>query len=113
MGHRCLQIISQRIPTGQDWSPLHPRFKQPQRRSLCDLERTDDAVAKSLAPERVGVGRQQRADPAEVGNQLLRQWLGISPRDGEREEIFNQLMVEQRLPAPVEQALAEAGAVPG
>ena len=46
-------------------------------------------------------------------DQRLGQRLGVAARDGQSEQIFDQLMVEQRLRPAFEQALAKAGAVPG
>ena len=111
MGHRRLQIIAERLPARQQGPALDARFEQAQRGRLGDLERGDCAFAQAGAGKRLGVGRQQRPDPAELGDQLLRLRLGVAPRDGQREQIFDQLMIEQRLGAAFEQALAQPRAV--
>ena len=56
---------------------------------------------------------EQRADAAMTGDQCLGLRLGVAAGDGEGKEILDQLMVEQRLRAAVEQALAKPRPVAG
>jgi hypothetical protein len=49
----------------------------------------------------------------ELVDQAPRQRLGVDARDGEGEEIFDQLMIKQRLWPAVEQAPAQAAAMSG
>ena len=72
-------------------------------------------MTPSLRPSRRSVSASAASNgpmPPKLGDQRLGQRLGVAARDGEGEQIFDQLMVEQRLGAAVEQALAQAGAVP-
>ena len=57
------------------------------------------------------IGGQHAADPAEFAQQRLGERLGVAARDREREQIFDQLVIEQRLAAALEQPLAQPGAV--
>ena len=74
------------------------------------------AAAPSLiSPTRAIVAAsadEQRAEAAEFAQQLLGQRLGVAARDGEREQIFDQLVIVQRVRPALEQALAQAGAMP-
>jgi hypothetical protein len=112
MGHRRLQIVLQSLPARKHGPALEPRFQQPQRRRLGDLQRGDHALAESFALERFRVGRKQRTDAAKLGDQLLRLRFRVSAGDGEREQIFDQFMVEQRLRPAFEKAPAKSGPMP-
>jgi hypothetical protein len=61
----------------------------------------------------VRLGRQQRPDAAELPQQRFRQRLGITAGNGEREQIFDQLMIQQRVRPLFDQPAAQAGAVAG
>jgi hypothetical protein len=86
-------------------------FQQPQRRRLGDLQRGDHNFGQPFALERLRIGGKQGAHTAKLGDQGLRLRLRIATRNGQREEIFDQLMIEQSLRPSLEQALAKAGAV--
>src|SRR3546814_2213253 len=49
--------------------------------------------------------------PAEFGEQPLGERLGVAPRHREHQQIFDQFMVEQRIAAARDQALAQAAAM--
>ena len=51
--------------------------------------------------------------PPKLADQRLGHRLGVAAWNGQGEQIFDQLMVEQRLAAALEQALAEPGAMAG
>jgi len=55
----------------------------------------------------------QCADAPEIGEQLLGERLGHAPRDREAEQIFDQLMIEQRVAAAGNQPSAMPRPVPG
>ena len=55
--------------------------------------------------------REQRPDIPKRADQLLGERLGVAPRDRQREQIFDQLMVVQCLRAALEQAFAQPCAV--
>lgn len=112
MAHRRLQIVAQRIPARQDGSPFNPRFEKAERARLRDLQRADDSVGQPFAAQRFGVRAKQRTDAAEPGDKASGLLLRVAPRDGKGKEVFDQLMIEQRLAATFEQALAEPGAMP-
>ena len=107
MGHRRLQIVAKRVPARQDWPPFNPGFEQAQRGRLSDLERADDSIAEARAPQRVGICGQQRADTAELGDQALGERFGVAAGKSEGEQIFDELLVEQRLGAALEQSLPQ------
>ena len=109
--HGGVEVIAERIPARQHRPAFDPRLEQAQRGRLRDLERGDRRIGQALAPQRVGACRQQRADPAEIVEQPLGQRLGVDPRDGQREQIFDQLIIVETRRAGIEQPLAQARAV--
>jgi hypothetical protein len=111
--HGRLKIIAQRLPTRQDRAVFNACFEQAHGAGFRDLERPDDAIGQAFATERIGIGGEQRADAAETGDEGLRLILGVASRNGEREEILDQFVVEQGLPAALEQALAQSATVTG
>ena len=111
MRHRRLQIIAERVPARQHRAALDARFEQAERGRLRDLERADYAVGQAFTAQGIGIGGQQRPDPAEASDQRLGLRLGVAARDGEGQQIFDQFMIEQRVPAAVEQSLTQASAV--
>ena len=54
---------------------------------------------RPFAAQRVGARRQQRPDPAEIVDQPLGQRLGVDARDGQREQIFDQLIIVEAVAA--------------
>ncbi len=111
MGHRCLQIIAERFPARQDRPAFDAGFQQPERARLGDLQGPDHPIAKPFAAQCPGIGRQQRPDSAEPGDQCLGLGLGVAAGNGEGEQIFDQLMIEQGLFTAFKQPLAKAGSM--
>ena len=73
-------------------------------------------MTPSLSPSRRSVSASapsKRPDAAEPRDQRLGLRLGVAARDCERQQIFDQFMIKQRLAAAIEQALAKAGTVAG
>jgi hypothetical protein len=105
------EVIAERVPARQNRLVFDPRFQQAQRRSPRDLQRGDGRIGQAFAPKRVCTGRQQRPDAAEFVDQLLRQRLGVDARDGQRQQIFNQLVIVEALRPAVEQPLPQPGTV--
>jgi len=71
-----------------------------------------DAFAQAFALQGLGIGSEQRTDAAKLRNQLLRLRFRVAARNSQREQIFDQLMVEQSLWPAFEKAAPQAGAVP-
>lgn len=107
VGHVGMEIIGQRLPARQHRLLLERRLQQAERRSLRHLQRRHRALAQLRLSQGCGVGTQQRAQAAELGDQAPCQRLGIPPRNGEGEQIFDQLMIEQRLRPAGDQPLAQ------
>ena len=77
-----------------------------------DLDCRDRGLAHALhTRERFVIRRQQPADPAEFREQGLGQRFGVASRDSQREKIFDQLVIEQRVGSALVEPLAQAGAV--
>ena len=77
-----------------------------------DLDRGNSDLTHPLhATQRLGIGGEQPGDAAEFGEQSLGQRLGILTRNRRRQQIFDQLVIEQRLAALLEQPLAQPCAV--
>lgn len=105
MRHRRVQIILQGIPAEKHRPSLQPRLQQPQSSRLGDLERRDH-------PFGLRVRGKEWTNSVELGDQRLRLCLCIPARDREREEVFDQFVVEQCLRTAFEKTLAKAGPMP-
>jgi hypothetical protein len=112
MSHRRLEIVTERVPTRQNGPAFNAGLKQAERTRFRDLQCADDAVAQAFAAKGVGIRGEQIADPAKSGNQPPGLGLRIATGNRQREQIFDQLMIEERPAAAFEQALAKAGTVP-
>ena len=68
--------------------------------------------AHALHPaERLGIRGQHATDPAELAHQRLGECLGVAARNGDREQVFDEFVVEQRVAAALEHAFAKATAM--
>jgi hypothetical protein len=112
MRHVGVEIIEQRLPVGEHRAAATGLRS---RRRAAASAILSAAIAVSLRPidagEGGGVRPEQPADPAELGQQLARQRLGVAAWNGERQQIFDQLMIKERLRPALEQPFAQAGAV--
>ena len=113
MGKVGAQIVEQRLPAVDDRPAPHFRRQQPQRRRLDRFQCADPAVAKPFTRDRFRVGGQQPANAAKLVQQAFRQRFGIPARNGEREHIFDEFMVEERVRAAAQQSLAQSRPVAG
>ena len=114
MGHVGAQIVEQRLPVGEYRPRRHVVAQHPQGGGLHDLDRRDAGVAHARhAGDRLPVGRHQAANAAKFAQQQFGQRLGVAARDGERQQIFDQFMIQQRLAARISQFLPQPGAVSG
>jgi hypothetical protein len=114
MRHIDPQIIQQGLPAGKDWLLNHLAPQHAKGGGLHDLKRGCGTVADpAAAHDCLGVRRQQPANAAKFVDQFLGEGLRILARDGEGEEIFNQLMIKQSVSAALDQALSQARAVAG
>lgn len=112
MGEIDVQIVEQRLPAVDHRPRLHFRAQQAKCRSLDDLQRGDRAVADPGASDRLGIGGEQPAQPTKLVQQAFRDRFGIAARDGECEQIFDDLMVVQRIGADAEQPIPQPRPVP-
>ncbi len=112
MRHVGAQIVEQCLPIGQDRPLGYLRAQQAERGGMDGLQGGDAGLAHALHPrQRFGIGSQEAGDAAEFVEQRLGERLGILPRDRQREQIFDQLVIEQRVRPALEQATAQARAV--
>ena len=93
MRHGRVEIVAERVPARQDGLLFDPRFEQAQRGRLGDLDRGDRRIGQPFVAQGIGAADKQRADPAEIVHQALRERLGVDARDGQREQIFDQLII--------------------
>lgn len=106
-----VEIIAERVPARQDRAALDPRFQHPQRRRLGDLEGTNSGIVDALAPQGVGARSEQRPDAAEVVEQSLGEGFRVDAGDGQREQIFDELIIVEAARPGGEQPLAKPRAV--
>lgn len=112
--HVGLEIVEQRLPVGEHRLLADLAGEQAERGGPGDHQRADRSVAEAGgALDRFGRRGEQRSVTAEFGEQFFRQRLGVAAGDGEGEEIFDQLVIEQRLVTALEQPLAQPRAVAG
>lgn len=112
--HVGAKIVEQCLPAGEDRLLLHRGAQQAQGRRLRDLQGRDAGVAHSgKAGERVPVGAEHAADSPEIVEQRLGKRFGVAARYRKRQQIFDQLMIEQRLGAALGQAPTQTRPVPG
>lgn len=115
MRHIGVEIIEQRLPVRQHRLRGYLAAQQPQRGRMDDLDRGGGGLAHAgHARQRLGISGQHAADPPEFAQERLGQRLGVAARDGEREKIFDQFVIEQLIaPAARQQTLTEPRAVAG
>ena len=113
MRHVGAQIVEQGLPGGEHRAV--PDLLS-SRRSAEAWAIFSAATAPSLiSPTRAIVAASAASRPPKPPNsrdQLLGERLGVAAGDGQREQIFDQLMIEQGVRPALEQALAQPGAVP-
>ena len=110
--HIGMKIIGQRLPVRQHRRRARTGAHQPDRGRVRDADRRDAGLAHAgQARQRGGIGGEHAGQPAELAQQCLGERLGILPRDRQREQIFEQFVVEQPLGIG-QQPRAQPGAVP-
>ncbi len=78
-----------------------------------DLDSGDAGVAHAGdARDRLPIGGHQAADAAKFTQQRLRERLGIAAGNGKGQQIFDKLMIVQRIAAALRQLLPKPGAMP-
>jgi len=93
--------------------PSSTGFEQTQGAGLGDFERPDHAFGEALPAQRVGISIEKGSKPAELFDQRLGFFLGVTPGDREGQQIFDQLVIQQCPCSAFEQALPKARAVTG
>lgn len=110
--HVGAEIIEQRLPIGENRSFADVGLKQTNRGRMRDLDRRGRDFAHALHPaERLGIRGEHPADPTEFAHQRLGERLGIPAGNGDREQVFDQFVIEQRVAAAFEQAFAQPAAM--
>jgi hypothetical protein len=87
---------------------------QPQAGGLVNLRRHAPGVPQSIdASKQIWNGADQLRQRTEFAQQRLGEQLGVAARDGQRGQIFDELMVGHAVHVTVKQATAPTCAVPG
>src|SRR6185369_474644 len=112
MSHGGCQIVAERVPARQHRLALDPRLEQSKCRRFGNLQRSDCCIADAFSLQRFSTRSKQRADAAEIVKKPLRKRLGVDAWDGQRQQIFEQLMVVKTGRAAIQQPCTQAGAMP-
>lgn len=114
MRHLGAQIVQQPLPISQNGALVHFAMEDAHNASLNNLDRRCRCLAHAAdTPQRFGIGADQRAYSAKLPQQRFGQGFGIASRNGEREQIFDQLMVRQGISADAEQPVPQPRTVSG
>ena len=112
VGHVDRQVVDQRLPAAQNRLLLHDRAGQAARGDGHDPERGGAGLAHAGVPgQRCGIGVQHSGKGAEPAQQRLGQRLHVLARDGQHQQVFDQLVVSQRVGPAAQHPRTQTGAV--
>jgi len=103
-----VQIIGHSVEIREHRAVDGPALKGANPAGLHELQRSRSAFAKPFNPRQFAGRRgKQGRQVAELGQQFLGQRLRVAPGNGERQDIFEQLVIVKSLGAAGQQALPQ------
>ena len=110
--HIGAQIVEQRLPAAEDRLCSHRLGDQVQGGNLDDLERSHAGFSHAWEIlQDIGIGDQKARESTEFINQLPGQRLGVAARNGQRQQIFDQLVIVQAVGLTGQYPAAQPGAM--
>lgn len=111
--HVCTQIVEQALPAAEDRAVCDLAIQGALDGSLDQFDRCNAGFAHvGKTGQGFGVSLHQRAESAEFPQQRLGNRFGVNTRPSEREQIFEDFMIAQRVAACSQQPCAQPCAVP-
>ena len=107
------EVIDQRLPAAEDGLVDDLAAGHAPRGGGDGFESSGAVLADAFdALERLGIGIEHACKAAELGKQRLGERLGIAARDRREQQVFEHLVIGERLRSPGQQPVAKARAVP-
>lgn len=76
-----------------------------------NLDCTDGTLGKPGSRKRFGIGRKDTAQATELGNEAFGERLRVATGKGQTEQIFDQLVIMQRIWTTFDQPFAQSGSM--